>query len=63
MFVVWSIAMEEKSQAQEISPNVVEFYFDSNIGIAFVGDLLMPFSRASLLGGVRRVSESGLSSS
>ena len=29
----------EKSQAQEISP-VVEFYFDSNIGIAFVGDLL-----------------------
>ena len=53
------MAMEEKSQAQEISP-VVEFYFDSNIGIAFVGDFVDgPFPGASLLGGVRRVSESG----
>ena len=34
----------------------VEFYFDSNVGVAFAD---FPFPGASLLGGVRKVSESG----
>ena len=52
---VWSMSCEATAQAEETAANV-EFYFDSNIGVSF-GDF--PFPGASLLGGVRKVSESG----
>ena len=52
---VWSTPCEAMAQVDK-TPADVEFYFDSNIGVAFVD---FPFPGASLLGGVRRVSESG----
>jgi hypothetical protein len=54
-FVVGLTSCAAVAQAGESSANV-EFYFDSNIGIAFAD---FPFPGASLLGGVRRVSDSG----
>ena len=53
--LAWSTAFQATAQTDETPANV-EFYFDSNIGVAFVD---FPFPGASLLGGMRRVSESG----
>ena len=59
VLVVWSTSCDARAQARETSPNV-EFYFDSNIGIAILGGFVGgPFPGASLLGGVRKVSGSG----
>ena len=59
VLVVWSTSCDARAQARETSPNV-EFYFDSNIGIAIIGGFVGgPFPGASLLGGVRKVSGSG----
>ena len=55
VLVVWSTSCEATAQDSKTSADV-EFYFDSNIGVSF-GDF--PFPGASLLGGVRKVSESG----
>ena len=55
VLVVWSTSLETKAQAGQTVANV-EFYFDSNLGISLV-DVVWP--GASILGGVRKVSESG----
>ena len=55
VLVVLSTSCEAMAQDGKTSADV-EFYFDSNIGVSF-GDF--PFPGASLLGGVRKVSESG----
>ena len=51
----WSTSCGALAQDGKISADV-EFYFDSNFGVAFAD---FPFPGASLLGGVRKVSDSG----
>ena len=51
----WTASCEAMAQDGKTSADV-EFYFDSNVGVAFAD---FPFPGASLLGGVRKVSESG----
>ena len=53
---VWTTWGEAMAQDGKTSADV-EFYFDSNVGVAFAD---FPFPGASLLGGVRKVSVSGL---
>ena len=52
---VWTTSGEAMAQDGKTSAGV-EFYFDSNFGVAFAD---FPFPGASLLGGVRKVSDSG----
>ena len=52
---VWTTLGEAMAQDGKTSADV-EFYFDSNVGVAFAD---FPFPGASLLGGVRKVSDSG----
>ena len=58
VLAVWTTSCEATAQDGKTSADV-EFYFDSNVGVAFWD---FPFPGASLLGGVRKVSESGLCS-
>ena len=53
--VVLTTSFEAMAQDGKTSADV-EFYFDSNFGVAFAD---FPFPGASLLGGVRKVPDSG----